>query len=123
MAEPSAPSILYNISSPQVSDAVMNESITIAHHVEYTDPEILAVLGMGSFGFILNIAVISIASRRPAFFQVPVKSLVISLGSANLFIIVVCMLLNAAWYSLRNVFGQDCRFFKTLEAFSLNAAA
>ncbi|GAU95944.1 hypothetical protein RvY_07461 [Ramazzottius varieornatus] len=123
MAESSASSILYNISSPQVSDAVMNESITIAHHVEYTDPEILAVLGMGSFGFILNIAVISIASRRPAFFQVPVKSLVISLGSANLFIIVVCMLLNAAWYSLRSVFGQDCRFFKTLEAFSLNAAA
>lgn len=122
MTETSPTGVVFDLSSPEFNN-VVNESIAIAHHVEYTDPEILAVLGMGSFGFILNIAVISIASRRPAFFQVPVKSLVISLGSANLFIILVCMMLNAAWYSMRSVFGSDCRFFRTLEAFSLNAAA
>ncbi|OQV15636.1 hypothetical protein BV898_10223 [Hypsibius exemplaris] len=112
---------LYNISA--VYPGISNETIHVAHHVEYTDPEILAVLAMGAVGFILNIAVISIASRRPAFFQVPVKSLVISLGSANLFIITFCMTLNAAWHSLGFWFGSDCRFFKTMEAFSLNAAA
>jgi hypothetical protein len=45
---------LYNISTEY--PAITNETIYIAHHVEYTDPEILAVLTMGSIGFILNIA-------------------------------------------------------------------
>ena len=45
---------LYNVSS--VYPGITNETINIAHHVEYTDPEILAVLAMGSIGFILNIA-------------------------------------------------------------------
>lgn len=82
------------------------------------DPEIIiTLLAMASIGFILNVAVISIASRRPAFTQVPVKSLVVSLGTANLYLITFCMVLNAAWHTVGVWFDGDCRFYRTVEAF------
>ncbi|XP_055353886.1 gonadotropin-releasing hormone II receptor-like [Paramacrobiotus metropolitanus] len=100
-----------------------NHSLIPGTGVSYADPEILALLALGSVGFILNITIISLASRRPAFTQVPVRSLVISLGSANLYVIFFCMFINAAWHSIGGWFDGDCRFYRTVEAFSINAGA
>lgn len=114
---------LHNCTADSISTTTNSTHVFRSDYVDYADPEILTLLAMGSIGFILNIAVISIASRRPAFLQVPVKSLIISLGTANLYIIAFCMMMNAAWTTIGVWFSGDCRFFKTIEAFCLNAAA